>query len=78
MEKQESRMSIGGTLTNTHNEKIHKQFEALAQRSSINTGSPKPQFELGHTVDHSLEYGNKVERMIKGSIASDRRLRKER
>jgi hypothetical protein len=64
----------GGTPANTHNVEIQKLFEAQARRSSVNTRLSKPRFEPGHGIDRSLEYESEIERMVKGSIASDRRL----
>jgi len=56
-----SRVSIGGTRTNIHIEKIQEQLEGRARRSSAKIGSPKPQLDLERGIDPSLEYGNMVE-----------------
>ena len=57
-----------GILASTRNIRVHKQLEDQARRYNTNTGSQ------GRDDDRSLEYGNKVERINKGLIASDCRL----
>ena len=59
-----------GILANAHDKRIHKQIETPARRSDINTRSP------GHGVDRGLEHGNRILQIDRGSIASDRRIRK--